>query len=218
MLKNLLLFALFITLHLSSKADIPIVGTPVKDTVLLMNGEKVAGEVIDTIYHKIKVKYLKKNGKEKTILIDDDLVFSVFFKDGHEKIVYEQDTISGNYFGVEETRMFIRGEQDAEKYYHTPFGTISSVAVGFASGYFASVSFLAAIPPFVYSGILMAPRIRIKYKTVSTPEYLNYDTYVMGYEKVARRKKLFRSLIGGIGGLTAGIFTFQVAFPNFSIN
>jgi hypothetical protein len=186
----------------------------IKDTVLLMNGDKLAGAVIDTIYHKIKVTFVTKKGKEKTVLIDDELVFSVLFRNGREKIIYEQDTINGNYFGVEETRMFILGERDAEKYYHSPLGTVSSVVVGVASGYFASISFLAAIPPFAYSGILLIPKIKIKYKTVSTPEYLNYDTYVMGYEKVARRKKLFRSLIGGIAGLTAGLFTFQLAFPN----
>jgi hypothetical protein len=218
MIKNLLLFTFFFALFLSAQANTLKPGGPVKDTVMLMNGDKLSGEVIDTIYHKVKVKYLKKNGKEKTILIDDDLVFSVLFKDGHEKVIYEQDTINGNYFGVDETRMFILGERDAEKYFRTPFATISSIAIGFSSGYLASVSFLAALPPFAYSAILMIPKIKIKYKTVSTPEYLNYDTYVMGYEKVARRKKLFRSLIGGIGGLTAGIFTFQVAFPNFSIN
>jgi hypothetical protein len=203
----------FFTFLSAAKAGSSFSNGPVKDTVLLMNGDKLSGDVIDTIYHKIKVKYITKKGKEKTVLIDDEIVFSVLFRDGREKIIYEQDTINGNYFGVEETRMFIYGERDAEKYFRSPIGTISSVAVGFASGYFAYYSFLSAIPPFVYSGILLIPRIKIRYKTVSTPEYLNYDTYVMGYEKVARRKKMFHSLIGGIGGLVAGIFTFQVIFP-----
>jgi hypothetical protein len=214
MLRNLALLLVLFTCFAQAKAGNNPTAGPAKDTILLMNGDKVAGDVVDTIYHKIKVKYLTKKGKEKTVLIDDELVFSVLFRDGREKIVYEQDTINGNYFGVEETRMFIYGERDAEKHFRSPIGTVSSVAVGFASGYLASFSFLSAIPPFIYSGILLIPRIKIRYKTVSTPEYLNYDTYVIGYEKVARRKKLFHSLLGGIGGLAAGIFTFQVAFPN----
>lgn len=183
-----------------------------KDTVLLMNGEKIAGDVLDTIYHHTKIRILKKKGKEKTIVIDNEEIFAVEYKDGHENVVYEQDSLAGNYFTPEEVRMFIYGERDAQKYYRCPLATGSAVLVGFGSGYVGSI--LSLIPPFVYSFVLLAPKIKIKYKTVSNPEYLSSDTYLLGYEKVAKRKKLFRSLVGGIGGLTAGLFTFQMILRN----
>jgi hypothetical protein len=177
-----------------------------KDTVLFMNGGKLAGEILDTSFHKIKVQYVRKRGKIKTIVIEEDLVFSLTYKNGKEKIIYEQDTLTGNYFTADETRLFILGEQDAERYYHSPYVTATSILIGFASGCWGS--FICPIPPFAFSGLMLIPKIKIKYNTVSTPGYLNFDTYVLGYEKVARRKKLFRSLIGGIAGLGVGLVSF----------
>jgi hypothetical protein len=182
------------------------------DTVLLMNGSKIAGVVGDTSNHHFKVTYLKKSGKSKTISLEEDLVFSILYKDGHEQVVYQQDTATGNYFTAEETRFFIYGEQDAEKNYHCPGVVISSFAIGVGGAYLGS--FLSFIPPFAYSGLLLIPKIKIKYKTVSNPVYLNYDTYVLGYEKVGRRKKLFRSLISGISGMAIGFAGFQLLLPN----
>jgi hypothetical protein len=213
MYRNLtVLFLFFLTAQFPAFASRAAVFVAPGDTLLLMNGSKLAGEVLDTTYHKVKVKYVKKSGKERTILIENDLVFSIRYKDGHEKIIYEQDTIAGNYFTADETRFFIFGEQDAEKNYHCPGVVITSFAVGLASGYMGN--FLSLIPPFAYSGILLIPKIRIKYKYVSNPVYLNYDTYVLGFEKVARRKKIFRSLVSGIGGLGVGFVAFGVWFTN----
>ena len=196
-----------------------ITGTPsagqilssAKDTLILMNGQKVGGDVLDTVYQSVKLKYIKKNGKEKTILVENDLIFSIVYRTGREKIIYGQDTAAGNYFTADDTRLFIYGERDAEKHFHSPVITAASIAIGVGSGYIGS--FLSLVPPFAFSGLMLIPKIKIRYKTVSTPEYLNFDTYVMGYEKVARRKQLFRSLVGGIGGLMAGLYTFQVLFP-----
>ncbi len=176
-----------------------------------MNGKILAADVLDTVFHKVKVKYLKKRGKEKTIEIENDLIYSIRYKDGHEQIIYEQDTTTGNYFTAEETKMFIFGEQDAEKNYRCPGATIIGVVIGVGSAYMGN--FLSLIPPFGYTALLLIPKVKIKYKDVSNPVYLNYDTYVMGFEKVARRKKILRSFIGGIGGLAAGLYTFFL-FPN----
>ncbi|HEV7231845.1 MAG TPA: hypothetical protein VGO45_10980 [Bacteroidia bacterium] len=202
----------FLITALSAHPHRPNSSDGVKDTLILMNGLKLAGDVLDTAYQKTTVKYVKKNGKEKTVVVDNDLIFSILYRNGREKIIYEQDTVSGNYFTPDETRLFIYGERDAEKHYHSPITTIASIAIGVGSGYFGSI--LCLIPPFAFSGIMLIPKIKIKYKTVSTPEYLNFDTYVLGYEKVARKKKLFHSLIGGIGGLAVSLFSFQVLFQN----
>jgi hypothetical protein len=207
---------LFLFLGIVSLAPLQAQGTAVKstpkDTLVLMNGLKLAGDVMDTVFHNTKLKYVKKSGKEKTIVVDNDLIFSILYKDGREQIVYEQDTANGNYFTADETRLFIYGERDAEKHYHSPVVTITSIIIGVGSGY--AGGFLCLLPPFAFSGLMLIPKIKIKYSSVSTPGYLNYDTYVLGYEKVARRKKLFHSLIGGFGGLAAGLYTFQVLIKN----
>jgi hypothetical protein len=208
LLFSFLLFSTFLFAH-RSECSATVAG---KDTLLLMNGDKLGGDVIDTAYHKTKLKYLRRNGKEKTVLFENDQIFSIQYRNGRENILYEQDTVSGNYFSAEETRMFIYGERDAERHYHCPASTAGGILVGFASGYVGS--FLSLVPPFAFSGLLLIPKIKIKYKTVSVPEYLNFDTYVLGYEKVAKRKRLFRSLVGGIGGLGLGLVTFQQWFPN----
>jgi hypothetical protein len=173
-----------------------------KDTVIFMNGGKLTCQILDTSFHKLKVNYKQKYRKEKTIVIDDEMIFSVLYHDGHEQIIYEQDTIAGHYFTIDETRMFIYGRQDAEKNYRCPVSTISSIAVGIGSAFTGNI--IALVPPFVWGGLLLVPKIKIKYAYVSNPVYLNYDTYVMGFEKVARRKKFFHSLAAGFGGLAAG--------------
>lgn len=171
-----------------------------KDTIHLMNGELITGEVTDTAAAGVKIKAQKKK-RIKDMTIEGDRIFSIKFNNGSEKIYYYQDTLIGNYLSLEEAKFFILGEQDAEKYYHPKTTFAGGVLVGAASGCLGSL--LSFVPPFAYAAGVAIPKIKIK-NGVTNPEYLKQDSYIMGYERVAKRKRTLGALYGGLIGLAAG--------------
>lgn len=180
------------------------------DTILLLNGQQLICPVIDTSFFGVKVNYQKRN-KQREMIVEGERIFSVKFgSNGQEKIYYKQDSAFENYFTVDETRLFIKGEQDAAKY-KPRFATASSIVIG-VSSIVVLPSIFSLAPPFAYSASTLVPKIRIKHSTVSNPAYLNYDTYILGYERVARKKRLVQSLKGSVCGLAigfAGVFVYS---------
>lgn len=194
----LLIFLLSFFLPDSSNAQL-------KDTIYLMNGEKLAGNILDTSFYTVRIERLKKRGDLKAISIHKDLIFSVWYKDT-EKIFYTQDTVAGNYFTPEEVRMFIYGQRDADKKYRNYLAGPGGFLVGAAGMILLGDPFLAVIPPFAYSAaVVYLPKIRIRPHTVTSREFLKYDTYIMGYEKVARKKLFLNALKGSFLGIAAGV-------------
>lgn len=175
------------------------------DTVYLMSGKTVQGVVKDTSNDKLKILIPKSGGGYKADFIDQELIFSVKYKTGTEKVFYTQDTLFGNYYTPNEVRFFLQGERDARRYYHCPGWILGGFVVGFGGGYTGNALFLGA--PFAYSAISVGFRVKIRPGSVSNPDYLRYDTYLMGYEKVARQKRILRSLVSGAIGFTAGLVT-----------
>lgn len=185
------------------------------DTVYLMSGRTVEGVVKDTSNEKLKILIPKSGGGYKADFIDQELIFSVKYKTGTEAVFYKQDTLFGNYYTPNEVRYFLQGERDARRYYRCPGWIAGGFLVGFGGGYTGNALFLAA--PFAYSGITVGFRVKIRPGSVSNPDYLRYDTYLMGYEKVAHQKRFLRTLVAGGIGFAAGIVTRSIinnAQPN----
>ncbi|MBL7882735.1 MAG: hypothetical protein JNL69_01600 [Bacteroidia bacterium] len=201
MLKNIsytfsLLFSIFSSASFS-QAD--------KDTVLLLNGTVIISTVVDTTNGVLTIK--NKKNPNKNHVIDNERVFSIRNSSG-ENIIYTYDTLIGNEFTVEEMRYFIKGEQDAEKGFKAYGSLYGNLALGIASG--LTGSFFCPIPPFAFVALSGLPKVKIKHKTVSNLEYLKQDPYLMGYERVARKKRKVQSLIGGGVGLAVGLGTWGV--------
>jgi hypothetical protein len=176
-----------------------------KDTVILMNGDVVICNVIDTTNGLTSIKN-PKNPK-KNITLENDRIFSIKNSTG-EHIMYVYDTIIGNEFTIEEMRYFIYGEQDADSKFKANGCLILGSAIGLLSG--VTGSFLCPIPPFAFTALSGIPKVKIKKSTVSNLDYLNHDPYLMGYERVAKKKRKLKSLIGGGIGLAVGLGTFGV--------
>lgn len=174
-----------------------------KDTVILLNGDVVICTVIDTTEGLTSIKN-PKNPK-KNITVENDRIFSIKNQNG-ESIMYSYDTIIGNEFTVDEMRYFIYGEQDADKKFKANGCLAIGAAVGLLSG--ITGSFFSPVPPFAFTALSGIPKVKIKHETVSNLEYLDHQPYLMGYERVARKKRKLKSLIGGGVGLVAGIGTF----------
>jgi hypothetical protein len=176
-----------------------------KDTILLLNGEVVVCSVIDTTNGVTSIKNPKN--PNKNILIENDRIFAIRNSNG-ENVMYVYDTVVGNEFTVDEMRYFIKGEQDADKSFKANGCLALGAAVGVLSG--LTGSFLCPIPPFAFTALSGIPKVKIRHETVSNMDNLNHPPYIMGYERVARKKRKLKSLIGGGIGLVAGLGTFAI--------
>lgn len=186
--------------------------TTVLDTVYLMSGETVVGVVKDSVDDELKI-LIPKKGNFKADFIDLDLVYSVKYgATGTESVFYKQDTLFGNYYTPQEVKYFLEGERDARRAYRCPWWDAGAFAAGFAGGYSRSFIF-TFLPPFVYSGATTFFRIKIKPGTVSNPDFLKYDTYLLGYEKEARKRRVFSTMIWAGAGMVAGFATSLVVNP-----
>jgi hypothetical protein len=193
--------AAFIILILTGKAF----AQDNRDTLILLNGDAVICTVLDTTNGLTSIKNPKN--PRKNILIENDRIFSIKSQRG-ESVMYTYDTLIGNEFTVDEMRYFIYGEQDADKKFKANGCLALGAVVGVLSGF--TGSFFCPIPPFAFTALSGIPKVKIKLNTVSNPEFLKHDPYLMGYERVARKKRKLKSLIGGGLGLVVGFGTYEV--------
>ena len=176
------------------------------DTLYFLNGEVRAVKVVDTIAHLIRFLPEKKGGIPKVRDTEKSKVFSVKFSNGQERIFYFNDSLSGNVLSVLEAKMFMLGEREAEISYTNKWPAVIGFAVGVASPVaLANAVLLSPIPPAVTPLHTLIPAIRIKTERIVNKSYLQYDTYLMGYEKVARKKNFMHSILGAGAGLACGL-------------
>ena len=174
------------------------------DTIILMNGTKFTATILDSSLYGARVSVPSKKKKTKEVIIEGDRIFSLKFSNGREKILYKQDSTVGNDLTVEETRFFIQGERDAAKGFKPTGSNIGAFCVSGAAAAVAPV-FLSPVVPFAYAGILLIPKVKIKHKTVSNIDNLNHVSYLMGYERVARKKKGLQAFVAGAIGASIGL-------------
>ncbi|MFN7013800.1 MAG: hypothetical protein ACK4ON_05980 [Bacteroidia bacterium] len=175
-----------------------------QDTIILLTGHIIPCKVYQENDNVITCEYIKK-GREERLILDSYRVFSIKFGNGEEKVYYKQDTVSGNWFTVDEMRYFIYGEQDAMKGYKSPMTSILGVIAGAGAGFFAMESLFFFAAPLVYTSGNLLPYIFIKRKTVRDEKLLEQEAYVQGYERVARSKKIQNALKSSAAGLAIGI-------------
>lgn len=169
------------------------------DTILFINGDIVITTVTDTTQGLISFKKPEKFTKIKTV--DSDRVFSITNSKG-ESLIYGYDTL-GNELTVEEMRYYIRGQQDARKAIKGYGGLAINALLSLGAG--ATGSFIVPVVPFAVAGLLGLPHVKVKKGTASSPECLNQDAYLEGYEHEGKRKRKIRSLVGGTVGLAIGL-------------
>lgn len=171
-----------------------------KDTVLLMNGNIVVEKVIDTVIGAVTVMHPEKAGQK--LHFEYDQIYCVKYASGFTDYYYRQDSLLGNYFTRDEMEYYIYGERDARKGFKARGSLIGSGAVGLVSGGLGI--FFAPVFPVGYMAASGIPKVRIKHSTISNPNYIEHDAYILGYERVARSKRRVQALLGGAIGLAAG--------------
>ncbi|MEK6614493.1 MAG: hypothetical protein AABZ32_00045 [Bacteroidota bacterium] len=175
------------------------------DTIFFLNGEVKSVKVVDTVYHLIRFLPEKRKKKPHVMDVEKDRVFSLKFSDGQEHIMYFHDSTIGNIFTVLEAKMFMLGEQEATKNFKGRW----SYFTGFVAGIIfpivlSNAVVLSPLPALATTPVVYIPQVRINTKAIANKKYLQYDTYLMGYEKVARKKLFVHALIGAGAGLAAG--------------
>ncbi len=171
-----------------------------KDTVLLMNGNIVVEKVIDTVIGAVTVMHPEKAGEK--LHFEYDQIYAVKYASGFTDYYYRQDSLLGNYFTRDEMEYYMYGERDARKGFKPRGSLIGAGAVGLVSGGLGI--FFAPVFPVGYMGLSGIPKVRIRHSTISNPNYIEHDAYILGYERVARSKRRLQSLLGGAIGLAAG--------------
>jgi hypothetical protein len=173
------------------------------DSLFLMNGRIVVAPVLDTTLFAATI--IDPEDSTKRTHIDNESLFAIKYSNGDTYYYYKQDTIQ-NYFSRDEMALYMQGERDAKKGFK-PWGAFySTMACGLVGG-LSGTLFGPALPAvfFLTVGI---PKVRIKHNTVSNPNYLDYDSYILGYEREARSKRRRYSLVGGGIGVVAGYIAF----------
>lgn len=179
------------------------------DTVYLMSGRTVTGIVKDsTNENQLKI-LIPRKGNFKADFVDLDLVYSVKYSNGVETVFYRQDTLFGNYFTAQEVKYFMAGERDAWHSYRCPVWVAGAFAAGYAGG-ITGRFIVTLLPPFAYALGTSFFRTKIKPGTVSNPDYLKYDTYLFGYEKEAKKRRVMRSLLWGGIGMVSGVASLAI--------
>jgi hypothetical protein len=171
-----------------------------KDTIILMNGNVAVERVLDTLLGAVTIPNDKRPGRN--IHFEFDQLYMVHYASGFKDYYYTQDTLKGNWFSRDEMFLFIKGEQDGRKGFKAKGSLFGAGICGIVAG--ATGTFFAPLLPYGYLGLCGVPKVRIRHNTISNPNYLESDAYILGYERSARYKRRIKSLIGGTVGLAIG--------------
>jgi hypothetical protein len=182
-----------------------------QDTLLLMNGREMPCKIVNDTGTVFVFEIKNKRGKIKTHEIHKNDVFS-FTKAGYDEyILYTQNEFFGDIYGVDEMRYYLAGQNDARNNFRAwptflvGFVTCGTIAFLGQDGYIT-----AMVPPLLYMGVQLIPKIKIREETMSHPEYKYNEIYADGYEPPARSRKLFRAMEGGYAGAATGILAWLI--------
>ena len=139
-----------------------------QDTLVLINGRVIPVLSVDFQEYRVAYRKLPKgaeqkaqaqsteNGtpnkkKSKFRTMDPLRIFSVKYSDGTERVIYRPDSLDPMEFTQDQMRLFIKGEQDADKYYKNNFNKGLGFGLGAGAGLLGFYGL--AVPP-LYATIM----------------------------------------------------------------
>ena len=140
-----------------------------QDKLLFLNGKTLEGTIIE----KTNYEFTFKGKSDKQFVIDKYRVFS-YTKDNKENIVYEFDTLSGNFLKVEDMKMFVYGERDAHTSFKPRISNVIGFAVGGAAGFMMQKdqSFVYIPIPVIYTAITLLFPTKVNQKRLTETKYI----------------------------------------------
>lgn len=189
----------------------------------MLNGREFSTKIIDTTFLNVTIQ--DKPGA-KPLDLERYRVFSINWE-GKESILYRQDTLIGNFYNEHEMRMFVNGEKDALDHFKTPLTFWGGVAAGFTGGFvqpyimgtvynnnLLARPIFTPIIPIGYCFVVGSRWIKINKKDVSNSLYLSEDTYLEGFEREAKGKRIQRAIWGSVTGLVSGLALTYITTAN----
>lgn len=199
---RLLILLLAMASALLSRAQI---ATFKPDRVLLMNGQIIETRVLGQSTFEVRYLEFGRKGKQKERAEPTENVFSVTDTLGKEKVWYFQDTVFGNELSVQETRWFIKGEQDAIAGYKPRIAIWGGFLLGAGASIALNLEVNALFLPPLYAGAMALPRVHVTRGSLSDPYLDGEPNYAYGYAKVGRTKRVIRSLVSTAVGIAVGV-------------
>jgi hypothetical protein len=190
--------------------DLPAL--PADVNVLRMSGHTINGKLLSTegsdlvlsVARKRQSLFAKNKTRMKEISIHKSEIFSVTFAAG-EWVLYAPDEIVGDDLTADEMRIYIAGEQDARANYKPRLtAMVGTVVVGGVAFLASGGLILTLVPPLAYAGLQFVPVMRIQEKAITNPQHRYNEIYALGYERVARSRKVLGGLKGGVAGMVIG--------------
>jgi hypothetical protein len=191
------------------------------DTVYLMNGHMVCGEITDTTNNTVTAFDCKRPGKK--LRYESDEVFSFKKKDQAERFFYDEQPDNPDWFSRKDFKYYMQAERDARSMYKSKGAFWSGVGSGFNCGSTGSFFVgdiikksgsqldpaiaqigVALITPFLTLGITQLFKIKIRKSAISNSDNLGESAYIDGYDRQARSKRGLTSLKGSFMGLGLG--------------
>ncbi|NNE55703.1 MAG: hypothetical protein HKN32_06760 [Flavobacteriales bacterium] len=184
-----------------------------QDVILTMGGRQIQCVIVDDLGIDIRYEIEKKNGKKRDLRMHRSEIFSIT-KSGEEELVYyTQDEVLGDWLTVDDMRIFIAGEQDARENYEVQWIVWTGAAAGAIGAYASQGGLMGTLAaPVGFTALQLLPNIRIKEETMSNIRYQYNDVYALGYERVARSKRVVAALKSSGIGMVVGVVSWLI-FP-----
>lgn len=182
-----------------------------QDRILLMNGQEFECNITDDTGISVFYEVEKRNGKIKKKETHKSDIFSITKQDSAEHVYYALDPFLGDDYTIQEMRIFIAGEQDARAGYSARPTAVVGFFLGAAAPLLTQGSLIGSmLAPLVYPVVMIFPTIRIKPETITNMNHQYNDLYAIGYEGVARSKKVISALGGSALGAIVGVIIYYL--------
>jgi len=170
-----------------------------QNKIILLNGKEIPALTPSLQGEKIVYRSPLKNKLKK---INADHAFSFQDANGLETVVYQKDPLDTGDFNVEDMRSFIKGEQDADRYYRNNVNKVAAAAIGAAGGL---LNIYGLAVPAIYSTIVGGTSPNADKQEVSDVSMLSNPVFREGYERRCRDRKIRNSLFFGYGGFAVSV-------------
>lgn len=187
-----------------------------QDTIILINGKsKPNVEFLNSddecifYFNEGDKKTVNNNGLMQPRVKYRTDVFEVILANGNHEVIYRQDSLDLTLPEADMTEYIHgarRGWKEAKNQFIGPLGFVLSGSGVFLIGRFAGPYWTLPVP-FIYAAsvAIFTPKVPEEVRNTSPNPY-----YAMGYQDIAKVKKIKSSTFWGIGGMLTGFLVMVI--------
>jgi hypothetical protein len=198
-MKLLTCLIIILTIHLNLSGQ---------DKLALMNGKTLEGK-IGKVSNDWIFLTISKNDKEKKLEINRERVFAIMYADGTEKLIYNYDTLNGDFYTANEMRNYLKGQREAYAGSNPVLHGVGTGLLSGAGGYVLGNNYLSIGVPVVsyiiFLGVSGVVPVKINVAKLKDKSLLKQEAFIDGYSRITKQKKSRNSIIGAFAGAIAGV-------------